>query len=102
MDEDAMFPASAVDFIGPIERHDVVVNGYRVPFLSAAPMIGGRVSLTLDDRFALDVDVQDADRVVTFIADCIAVAMGYTAHPRPEWNGPIARSPFVKMTPLSL
>jgi len=37
-----------VDFIGPFEHHDVVLNGCNVPFLTRDPVEGGRVHLTLD------------------------------------------------------
>lgn len=71
----------SVDYIGPFETHDVVVNGWLVPYLVAHPGNGGMIHLTLDRRFGLDLTVADAERVVPFIADCIAVASGYTAHP---------------------
>lgn len=60
------------------------------------------ISLTLDNRLALDVPVADFDRTASFIADCIAVGMGYTAHPLQEWDGPIRRSPFPRWTDLAL
>lgn len=95
-------PVAAFELIGPFEHHDVVVDGHRVPHLEAAPINGGRIWLSLDRRIALDVEVADADRLIPFLADCIAVGMGYTAHPRASegMTEPIRRPPFPKMTEL--
>ncbi|MGZ4688183.1 MAG: hypothetical protein ACXVJW_03925 [Acidimicrobiia bacterium] len=86
-----------VDFPGPFEHHDVVVNGWRIPFLEATPLNGGRIALSLDRRTSIDMTVEEADRLLPFIADCIAVSMGYTAHPgcdgldEPRPSHPMAR-----------
>lgn len=72
---------SEVEFVGPFSSHVVVVRGRRVPYLEATPLNGGMVALHLDHRFSIDLSVADAERIVPFIADCIAVAMGYTGHP---------------------
>jgi hypothetical protein len=90
-----------VDFIGPFEHHDVVVNGCSVPFLTATPLNGGRVHLTLDGRFGLDITVAEAEQIVPFIADAIAIASGYAAHPHAsESPDPKPRHPFARMTRL--
>jgi hypothetical protein len=93
----------AVDYVGPIEHHAVVVNGYAVPFLTATPMPGGRIYLTLDERVAIELPLADAERIVPFIADCIAISLGYTGHPgtdgAPE---PRPRHPFARMTGLMI
>src|SRR4051812_40291892 len=102
MAQDDFPAASAVDFVGPFQSHEVVVNGFKVPFLTASLPPGGTVHLTLDHRYGLDLSVQDADRVVQFIADCIAVAMGYTCHPQQGWEGPLPRSPFMPRVPLTM
>lgn len=87
----------SVDFVGPFEHHDITVNGWRVPFLEATPMNGGKVLVSLDRRKAIELSVADADHVLPFIADCIAVALGYTAHPgcdglsEPRPSHPIVR-----------
>lgn len=91
----------AVEFPGPFDHHDVVVNGWRVPFLDATPLNGGKVLLGLDRRTSVELPVADVDRIVPFIADCIAVAMGYTAHPgcdgldEPRPSHPMARVRWV-------
>ena len=95
-----MLVNSPVEFVGPFEHHDVVVNGWQVPFLTATPIPGGRVHLTLDNRMGIDLTVQEAETVVPFLADCMAVAMGFTAHPEPDWTGPVERHPFNRMVSL--
>jgi hypothetical protein len=91
---------SSVQFIGPFQHHDVVVNGWQVPYLTAVPIPGGRVHITLDNRFGVDLTVDEAERVVPFLADAIAVASGYTGHP--DGGEPVQRLPFVRMEPLDL
>jgi hypothetical protein len=81
IDETSQDLRQVVDYIGPFESHRVVVNGWEVPLLAADPLPGGKVSLTLDDRYALDLPLADAERIVPFIANAIAVALGYARHP---------------------
>jgi hypothetical protein len=89
------------EIIGPFQSHRVIVAGRRVPLLEAHPANGGRIGLVLDGRFALDVPVADADTVIPFIADCIAVAMGYACHPHadeePRPSRPFPRSQSVDL-----
>jgi hypothetical protein len=84
-----------VNFPGPFSQHSVVVDGWKVPFLHAHP--GGdhdeNVMLVLDDRLALTVTVEEAERFVPFLADALAVALGYTCHPNEETAQPLARQP---------
>jgi hypothetical protein len=75
---------SPVSYPGPFQHHDVVVNGHAVPFLRATPRDDGVVRLHLDRRFAVDLSPSEAERVVPFLAECFAVALGYTCHPCPE------------------
>jgi len=82
-----------MEILGPFTSHRVIVDGRQVPFLDAEPANGGRICLTLDDRYGLDISVADAERIVPFIADCIAVALGYVCHPRPGAE-PGRLSPF--------
>jgi hypothetical protein len=72
-----------VNFPGPFTQHDVTVNGWKVPFLHAHP-VGEQdeeVTLVLDNRLAETFTVEEAERFVPFLADAIAIALGYTAHP---------------------
>ena len=55
-----------------------------VPFLTATPSDGGVVRLHLDRRFAVDLNAEEAERLVPFLAECFAVALGRTCHPCPE------------------
>jgi hypothetical protein len=93
---------SGVQLVGPFQYHAVTVDGWRVPFLTAQPGNGGIVWLTVDDTRVLDIPVADFDRTVEFVADCIAVALGYTAHPSPHRDeeglpNPNPRSPWRRM-----
>jgi hypothetical protein len=92
---------SGLDFPGPFQVHEVVLHGHTVPFLRASPAPDG-VSLTLDRRLGLDLTAEEAERVIPFIADCIAVAMGYTCHPSPECPQPPTRPPFQPMQRITL
>ena len=69
------------EIIGPFTGYKVTVHGRQVPFLEAMPVNGGKIGLVLDQRYGVDIAVADADRIIPFIADCIAVAMGHTCHP---------------------
>lgn len=81
MDTDALLPESPVSYPDPFQHHDAVVHGHAVLFLTAIPRDGGAVRLHLDRRFALDLSPAEAERVVPFLAQCMAVALGYTCHP---------------------
>jgi hypothetical protein len=75
-----------VGFPGPFSHHDVVVNGWKVPLVHAHPCgeHDESVMLVLDNRLAETFTVEEAERFVPFLADAIAIALGYTAHPRGE------------------
>jgi hypothetical protein len=83
-----------VSFPGPFVHHDVVVDGWRVPYLHAQLVGEDRVLLVLDRRLGVELSTEEADRVVPFLADSIAVALGYGAHPRREDQAPLARAPY--------
>jgi hypothetical protein len=91
-----------VTFPGPFSHHDVVVNGHQVPFLRATLLDGGQVHLNLDRRLGLTLSAGEAERVVPFLADAIAVASGYTSHPDADGGGPTPRHPFPAVQPLFL
>jgi hypothetical protein len=85
-----------VSFPGPFERHKVVVDGWQVPLLHAHPSgeHDESVMLVIDDRLAETFTVEEAERVVPFIANAIAVALGYTCHPNEDAEQPLARQPL--------
>lgn len=72
---------SPVEFIGPFERHEVVVGGWSVPLLEAEPLPGGRVTVSVDRRFSLTMTLSEAERFIPFLAEAIAVALGFPCHP---------------------
>lgn len=86
--------AERVSFPGPFVHHDVVVHGWRVPYLHAQLVGEDRVLLVLDRRLALELGTEEAERVVPFLADSIAVALGYGAHPRQDSRAPLERAPY--------
>jgi hypothetical protein len=101
MDSEAVdLSESLVSFPGPFRHHDVVVEGRRVPFVKATPLDGGRVDLWLDDRFALTVTAGEAERFLPFLANAMAVALGFTSHPDAGRDGPNPRHPFPRVTAL--
>jgi Transposase DDE domain len=79
-----------VSFPGPFTRHEVVVDGWSVPHLHAHPTgdHDESVMLVIDNRLAMTVSVEEAERFVPFLADAVAVALGYTAHPRGDEEQP--------------
>jgi hypothetical protein len=77
-------PEFRVTFPGPFQHHDVVVDGWSVPFIKARLSGEDRVRLVLDDRRVVDLSTADAERLIPFLADAIAVALGYGAHPRDD------------------
>ena len=93
-------PESQVRFPGPFLQHDVVVAGWKVPFLHAQPHDGGRLTLVLDSRFSLELSLADAERVVPFLANSIALALGFDAHPHADDEPPLVRSPHPKPQPV--
>jgi hypothetical protein len=75
-------PSMAVTFPGPFEHHAVSVNGWQVPLIEAHPQGEDRILLVLDGRLGAEFSVEEAERVVPFVADAISVALGYGCHPR--------------------
>jgi hypothetical protein len=77
-----------VSFPGPFKHHDVVVDGWRVPFLDAHMQGEDQVLLVLDRRLGAEFSVAEAERVIPLVADAIAVALGYGCHPREGMDTP--------------
>jgi hypothetical protein len=84
--------------VGPFQTWRVVVDGREVPYLTATPANRGRVQLSLDERYAIELDLATAESVVPFLADAIAVGMGYTCHQRPDMEMPVRRPEFPRLT----
>jgi hypothetical protein len=99
MDEDlSELHEPPLRFPGPFEHHDVVVEGRQVPFLRATPLDAGQIDLTLDRRLGLVLSSAEAGRFIPFLADAIAVALGYTSHPDAERDGPHATAAQTRHT----
>ncbi len=61
-----------VSFPGPFSAHDVVFEGWRVPFLHAHPAgDNDRIMLVIDGRLAETFTTAEAEKVVPFLADAI-------------------------------
>jgi hypothetical protein len=84
-----------VSFPGPFTHHEVVVDGWAVPLLQAQPTGENdeSVMLILDKRLAVTVSVEEAERFVPFLADAIAIALGYTCHPNEDAEQPLVKQP---------
>ena len=91
-----------VQYVGPFEEWEVVVDGWTVPYLTCRPLPDGGVSLLIEKRYRLRLDKDEADRVLPFIANAIAVALGYSGHPQRDWDEPRTGHKTHKMSPLLL
>jgi hypothetical protein len=76
-------PGLNVTFRDPVPLHDVIVDGWSVPLLKANLQNDAEdhVQLVLDDRISVDLTAAEAEKLTPFLADAIAVALGYGAHP---------------------
>ncbi len=91
---------SSFDLVGPFEYHRVRVYGREVPLLTAQIHDGGMMTLVLDGRLGLELSTPEAERVVPFLADVIAVAMGYASFPSEDCPEPVRRPDFPKLIGL--
>ena len=69
--------------VGPfLEEYRLEVDGFRVPYLTAYPTNPQQTKwdIVLDERFGLDLDVEQLQDVIPFIANAMAVAAGYSSH----------------------
>jgi hypothetical protein len=92
--------AEQVEFVGPFDRWELVVDGRKVPYLEGRPRNGGHILFLLDHRFGMEVELAEAERWAPFLAHCIAVAAGYTCHPSSEDDEPRQRHPFPRSIAL--
>lgn len=72
-----------VQLIGPFAEHyRVVVNGYEVPYLTAylIPGTEDEWNLVADRRFIMQASGDEVRRWLWFLANCMAVAAGWSAH----------------------
>ena len=96
-DCDTLAQEFRVTFPGPFQHHDVVVDGWSVPFVKASfrPDAEDHVRLILDDRIGLDLNSAEAEKLMPFLADAISVALGYGAHPSKESTSLLERAPHM-------
>lgn len=72
----------SVDILPPRKSRALLIDGWSVPLIDATELDGGRVFLTLDQRFGLELPVSEFENVARFLANTIATCWGYGAHPR--------------------
>jgi hypothetical protein len=87
---------SSVTFVGPSNGRAVVVNGWQVPLLEAFPQDAGRILLVVDGRLGAEFSVDEAERVIPFLANSIAVALGYPCHPSADAEAPLPKVPHAR------
>lgn len=92
-------PTSGVEYVGPFQHHDLVVDGRKVPFITVVPVDGGKVDIGLDRRIGIELTVAEAERFLPFLAHAIAIASGYTSHPDTD-HEPNPSHPFPRVTGL--
>jgi hypothetical protein len=88
--------AFRVDFRGPFTHHKVVVDGWEVPLVEAELQGEDRVVLTLDRRYGVELNTDEAERIVPFLAQAIAVALGFPCHPGPDTEPPLSQLPHLR------
>lgn len=69
--------------VGPfLEEYQLEVDGFKVPYLTAHPTNPQMTKwdIVLDGRFGLDLDTEQLQDVIPFIANAMAVAAGYSSH----------------------
>jgi hypothetical protein len=81
-------PSLRVSFPGPFTHHDVVVDGWSVPFIKASLSGEDRVRLILDERMGLDLNANEAERLIPFLADAHPRGDGPELPPRMPHNSP--------------
>ena len=87
--------------VGPFKRFPVVVNGWTVPYLQARYIVDSEPSmvwLTLDNRLSVDVPADLAGQVIGFVADAIALGMGYPCHPRSSDTPSVPKLPWRRLS----
>jgi hypothetical protein len=74
---------NGIEIHGPfVSEYRVTIDGYDVPYINARPLDDGRLYVTVDGRFGMDMPVsrEEFDRWVHILANAMAVAAGYSAH----------------------
>ena len=90
------------EIVGPFKERKLVVDGWSVPFLTACELDGGRVALTVDHRFGIEVEAAALDDVAWLLAQLAAVSLGYRYHPSGDGEEAIYTEQFAHIPHPSL
>jgi hypothetical protein len=94
--EQFMAESFRVSFFGPFTHHKVVVDGWEVPLIEAELQGEDRVLLTVDRRYGVELTTDEAERIVPFLAQAMAVALGFPCHPRSDAEPPLGQVPHLR------
>lgn len=64
--------------IGPFEEYRVVVEGRRIPLLTASPESETQTLLILDGRLSIVIGNRDLEQVAWLVANALALGQGYS------------------------
>lgn len=81
-----------VEAIGPFSTYELVVNGWTVPGVSSY-RVDVRTVAFVCGSYAYDIPEERAGAFADWLANVVAVSMGWTCHPSASWNPPDA-APF--------
>src|SRR3712207_2477346 len=70
-------PEAPALLIGPFETYHVVIDGRIIPNLTGRRRVDGKITLTVDNRWAADFSKEDAYQAAWLIGQASAVAAGY-------------------------
>lgn len=77
--------------VGPFEEYRVVLEGRKIPRLTAQRHEDGRVTLILDGRFGLDcANNEIAYSTADFVATALAIGQGYPCYTAETKKRPFA------------
>jgi hypothetical protein len=71
----------SAEIVGPFNRYELVVDGWRVPFVEAREIDGGKIDWTIDHRLGATTSAADFEETARLVAEAVAVACGLPSHP---------------------
>jgi hypothetical protein len=71
----------AVEYIGPFETNEykILIDGYKVPYISAKHLEIDKWELLLDDRYSLIATSDQIQNWMWWVANAMAISGGYTS-----------------------
>jgi hypothetical protein len=69
---------TGLEIHGAFTEHRITVDGYQVPLLSGN-FHDKKLRLVLDNRFGCEINAADAESIVWFIANAMAISGGYSS-----------------------